>query len=86
MYDASGYLVPDLSGQVCRYAIHSSDQAIAGQSAVTILLQQIKPTDPGKVGFWLPTPPGNFNLILCMYWPMKTALQGKWVPPPVEKQ
>lgn len=88
-----GFLV---ANNICRYAIHSTDEAINGQTAVDILLQPDEPTDRNKIGFWLPTPvppppdkdqsPANFSLMLRMYWPDKTALQEKWVPPPVQIQ
>jgi hypothetical protein len=61
---------------------------------VDILLQPDEPGDFEKIGLWLPTPApnpktpeeANFSLTIRMYWPDKTALQGKWVPPPVEIQ
>ena len=94
LYDNGGYL---FSNSICRYAIHSTDQAITdairGRTSVEILVQWDEPTDPSKIGFWLPAPgppadpehPGeaNFSLMLRMYWPDKTALQKKWVPPPI---
>lgn len=91
VYDKDGYL---LDNPICRYAIHSTDQALIGQTAVDILLQPDEPDDTSKIGFWLPTPPpnpeipeaANFSLMIRMYWPDKTSLQEKWVPPPVEIQ
>jgi hypothetical protein len=97
VYDKSGFL---LANSICRYAIHSTDQAIKeaieAQTPVDILLQPDAPTDPSKVGFWLPIPGpspdpdnpelANFSLTLRMYWPDKTALQEEWVPPPVQIQ
>jgi hypothetical protein len=93
VYDKNGFFI---ANSPCRYAIHSTDQAIQGQPAVEILLQPDAPTDPGKMGFWLPIPgpptdpehpeEANFSLMLRMYWPDKTALQEKWVPPPVRVQ
>jgi hypothetical protein len=78
--------------------MHSTDEAIDKaideKTPVDILLQPIEPTYTSKVGFWLPTPscsPSDlalcdFSLVLRMYWPSKTALQEKWVPPPVQIQ
>lgn len=95
LYDKDGFF---LANSICRYAIHSTDQAIkeaiANQTPVEILLQP-DPPDASKIGFWLPTPaplppdqddqtPANFSLTLRMYWPEKEALKGKWVPPPVQ--
>ena len=83
LYDADGYFIQN---GICRYAIHSTDQAISGQSTVRLLLQQNPPTDPSQMGYWLPTPPGSFNLMLRMYWPLADALGGTWQPPPVQMQ
>ena len=91
VYDKDGYLVDN---PICRYAIHSTDQVIYHQTAVDILLQPDEPADTGKVGFWLPTPvpdtahpdAANYSIMLRMYWPDKTALKEKWVPPPVQMQ
>ena len=54
------------------------------------------PTNTNTSGFWLPIPSpaldlqhpeeANFRLMLHMYWPDKTALQEKWVLPPVQIQ
>lgn len=73
-----------------------TSEAIKAQTPVDILLQPDAPTDQSKMGFWLPTPvppppvqnqsTANFSLTLRMYWPDKTALQEKWVPPPVQIQ
>ena len=97
LYDNGGYL---FANPICRYAIHSTDQAITNaineQTPLEILVQWDDPTDPGKIGFWLPAPgppvdpehpeEANFSLMLRMYWPDKTALQKKWAPPPVQIQ
>ena len=97
LYDNGGYL---FANPICRYAIHSTDQAITKaikeQTPLEILVQWDAPIDSSKVGFWLPAPgpppdpdhagEANFSLMLRMYWPDKTALQKKWVPPPVQLQ
>lgn len=47
----------------------------------------IQTTSPGKEkeSNWLPSPEGNFNLILRMYWPKKEVLDQKWPFPVVKK-
>ena len=42
--------------------------------------------DKDKQDNWLPAPSGRFNLMLRVYWPKESMLQGQWAPPPVEKQ
>ena len=90
LYAKEGYL---FENSICRYALHSTDQAINGQTALDIALQSEPPDDASKIGFWLPTPgppfdpdkpeEANFSLLIRLYWPDKAALQEKWVPPPV---
>jgi hypothetical protein len=44
--------------------------------------------NPGKDKYsnWLPAPAkGNFELTLRLYWPKEEALNGTWVPVPVQK-
>ena len=43
----------------------------------------LQPSDPGadKAANWLPTPKGNYNLILRIYWPKQEVIDGKWVAP-----
>lgn len=84
VYDANGYMVQN---SICRYAIHSTDQAILDRTAIDILLQPDPPSEPSQIGFWLPTPAtaggAPFSVMLRMYWPDQSAQQGKWVPPPI---
>jgi len=32
---------------------------------------------------WLPAPPGDFTLVLRLYWPRDEVLRRRWTPPPV---
>jgi len=34
---------------------------------------------------WLPAPAGPFSLILRLYWPEASVLDGKWTPPDIKK-
>ncbi len=34
---------------------------------------------------WLPAPDGPFYLVMRLYGPMESALEGRWMPPPVRK-
>jgi hypothetical protein len=34
---------------------------------------------------WLPAPAGRFSLIMRLYWPDTSVLDGKWLPPEVKK-
>lgn len=47
----------------------------------------IQHKSPGKEkeSNWLPAPEGKFNLMLRLYWPQKSVLDGSWNPPPVKR-
>ncbi len=34
---------------------------------------------------WLPAPGGPFYMVLRLYGPEETALEGEWIPPAVQK-
>jgi hypothetical protein len=42
---------------------------------------------PGKdkEANWLPAPTGHFSLVLRLYWPEASVLDGSWVPPDIKK-
>ena len=66
------YLHPEIGGQI-NYA------------SKTLTL---KKSDSGKnkEANWLPAPKeGTFNLILRLYWPEQSVLDGKWEIPPATK-
>lgn len=52
--------------------------------SLTLYLQ---PTYPGrdKESNWLPSGKGNYQVTLKMYWPKKEVLEGRWIPPQVER-
>ncbi len=45
-----------------------------------------KQPDSNKASNWLPSPEGQFWMVLRLYSPKEIAAQGKYVPPPVELQ
>ncbi|GAB2441698.1 DUF1254 domain-containing protein [Nocardia tengchongensis] len=51
---------------------------------ITLYLQQ---TSPGadREANWLPTPPGDFEMILRTYWPEQAISDGSWTPPKVTR-
>lgn len=84
MYGPDQYLVPNAQN---RYVLHSFT-ALAEDTlqynddgSLDIILQKDKPnTLPTN---WLPTPSGNFLLVMRLYWPQNTALGGSYIPPSV---
>lgn len=51
---------------------------------ITIYLQHTSP-GPEKEANWLPTPAGDFQMILRTYWPEQAITDGSWNPPKVVK-
>ncbi|GGY98408.1 DUF1254 domain-containing protein [Streptomyces poonensis] len=80
MYDQQGFLVPN---PIDRYAIgHTVAPRPNSDKSVTIYVQHDPPASD-KRSNWLPAPAGRFNVMLRMYWPRQTVLDGTWSPPPV---
>jgi hypothetical protein len=89
MYDTSydgtaGYLVEN---PINRYLINSTTEGLIrdNDGALTITMQRDEPDDPAERANWLPTPDGEFYLVLRMYWPKPAAIDGTWNPLPVRK-
>ncbi len=52
--------------------------------SIDVYIQNANP-GPQKISNWLPASRGSFNLVLRMYLPEQSALNGTWSPPPVIK-
>ena len=66
-----------------RYNINQRDPLISNpDGSIDIYIQYDSPGTE-KEANWLPAPKDNFNLIMRLYWPKKTILDGKWAPPAV---
>jgi hypothetical protein len=70
---------------ISRYAIGDRDQLkFKDDGSLDILIQHDSPgTD--KESNWLPAPDGGFNLIMRIYWPKQSVLDGSWTPSPVRR-
>lgn len=84
MYNKEYFLV---ANAINRYALSGRDPLKHnGDGSLDLYIQKDAP-DPGKVSNWLPTPEGDFLLMMRLYWPKETRpsiLDGTWEPPPVE--
>jgi hypothetical protein len=85
MYDDKYFLVPN---PIERHALGTRDKlATNSDGSVDLYLQKDSP-GAGKESNWLPAPPGQFVLMLRLYWPNDTPptiLDGSWKPPPVQR-
>jgi hypothetical protein len=69
-----------------RYAIspHLGPLKHNADGSLDIYIQHASP-GLDKESNWLPVPSEGFNLMLRMYWPHTSVLNGSWVPPAVQR-
>ena len=85
MYDGTTQLMID--NPINRYLLNSpmlSDMTEGADGSLTLYLQH---DSPGKEleSNWLPAPNGAFYVLLRLYWPEDSFLNGTWKVPPVMK-
>lgn len=82
------YQLPDMAFAGNRFRRYSVGQYSSlkrnSDGSVTIYLQ---PNSPGrdKESNWLPSKAGNYQLTLRLYWPKPEVLEGRWLPPVIER-
>jgi hypothetical protein len=84
IYGKDRYLVPN---PIDRYAIGDRTKGLrrGRDGSLTIYVQHSRP--PGAAGAnWLPAPSGSFRLAMRIYEPRRSVLNGRWLPPPVERR
>lgn len=80
VYSPDGYFVKN---PINRFAIGDRDALKKNaDGSVDIYIQHVAPGGDRDAN-WLPSPEGEFNLSLRMYWPGDEILKGAWVPPAV---
>ncbi len=90
MYNRPGeYLV---ANPINRYAIgipkvQNHLPCLNADGSLDIYIQNAAPADQNSKAYcnWLPAPTGNFLIVLRMYWPEATVLDGQWIPPRVQQ-
>jgi hypothetical protein len=70
-----------------RYLINNSTKGLVknADGSLTITMQKDEPTNATEKANWLPAPEGDFYLILRIYMPKESVLDGSWKAPAVEK-
>ncbi len=82
MYNAKQAFV---ANPINRYAIGDRDKLKFNQDgSLDIYLQHDSP-GKDKASNWLPADAGEFNVIMRIYWPKETVLNGTWTPPAIKK-
>lgn len=73
------------SNPLQRYTIGSRDRLRYNRDgSLDIYIQYERPASD-QVTNWLPAPPDAFSLMLRAYWPEQVVLDGKWMPPAVQR-
>lgn len=82
MYDERGFFV---ANPIERYAIGDRDRlALNADGSLDLLIQRADP-GPAEHANWLPAPAGRFKLAMRIYDPKPAVLEGRWVPPGVQR-
>ena len=82
MYNAKQAFV---ANPIDRFAIGDRDKMKFNRDgSLDIYIQHDSPGRE-KESNWLPADAGDFNVILRIYWPGESVLNGTWTPPPVKK-
>ncbi|MEU0600293.1 DUF1254 domain-containing protein [Streptomyces sp. NPDC006393] len=80
MYTPDGFLVPN---PINRYEVgHTAEATANPDGSVDLYIQHDAPAADKKAN-WLPAPSGRFNVMLRMYWPRQSVINGTWAPPPI---
>jgi hypothetical protein len=85
MYNSDYFFVPN---PINRYSISARQALKANPDGSTDLYIQKESPGADKESNWLPAPPGDFVLMLRMYWPNEKSpsiINGSWKIPPVKK-
>lgn len=82
MYDAHYFFV---ANKLNRYTLSPRNTfEVNADGSVELYIQRESP-GAGKEANWLPAPAGPFHLMLRLYWPKETFLDGSWSPPAVRR-
>jgi hypothetical protein len=81
LYNAAGYLV---ANPVNRYSIGNETPGLVQGpgGSLTIVVSASRPGE--KSVNWLPAPAGAFSLVLRVYDPAPSVLDGSWSPPAIQ--
>jgi hypothetical protein len=81
MYDQNFFFVDN---PLNRYNLSPRNPLVYNEDGSLDLYIQHAHPGKAKEANWLPAPSGPFNLMLRMYWPEASMLDGKWAPPSIK--
>lgn len=82
MYDAEGF---HAANELNRFAIGDRDDLLYNPDGSLDLYLGHENPGPGREANWLPAPRGPLGVTMRLYAPKPEALDGRWVPPPIER-
>ena len=87
-WSATMYRLPErllVANPIDRYSIGDRTPGIVYDPAggLTLRIQHTRPADPDQAANWLPAPDGPFTVIIRVYGPADTVLDGSWTLPPL---
>ncbi|MER5205056.1 DUF1254 domain-containing protein [Streptomyces sp. NPDC002825] len=82
------YGLPDrllVANEIDRYSIGDRTPGLVydDDGGLTLYVRKDRPTDPKQAANWLPAPEGPFNLVVRLYGPDPSVLDGAWRLPPL---
>lgn len=82
LYGEDGFPVPNAAN---RYSLADRDPLVYNADGSLDLYVQDERPDAQPDANWIPAPKGPFNLLLRLYWPKPSVLEGGWAPPPLRR-
>jgi len=86
MYDRENFLAEN---SLNRYSLSQRDKFVTNADGSVDLYIQADSPGKSKEANWLPSPKGQFGLMLRLYWPLETQpsiLDETWLPPAIVRQ
>lgn len=82
MYNSEQFFVKN---PINRYAIGDRDKLTYNKDGSLDIYIQSSSPGPARESNWLPAPREEFNLVMRLYWPKPSAIDGSWKIPGVQK-
>lgn len=89
MYDRDYFMLPEPANgrtNIGTVSLDADELKFAEDGSLTLTMSREEPADPTAKANWLPTPEGQFALIVRAYVPGETILDGSYQFPNVERE
>ena len=84
MYNEGKFFYPNELQRFSLGTKNNKDLKYAADGSLTLYLGNKSPGKENEAN-WIPAPAAHFSLIMRLYWPDASVLEGKWRPPEVKK-